>query len=396
MFLLLYCAAPVDALSDTVLSGDTTYVKRSGYVDYTVRISQNPGVCAFLVYLDFDTSVFAAEYDESRSEYCVTAGADFRAGDIHCNQNGSRGYVVSWYNAGGVVAADGPLFTLRLKAAGNARSGKYPVSVRYSAKNTLDADLSPLSVSCEAGSITVAPDTAALSVEAVEVSPGAECSLKVLVDENPGIAAYSVYLLLDTSVFSAIPDASGDGFTVRNGDGPAGDNLLCSNYNNKGYKVQWWNSTENLRAGTLFELPLSVLESASPGTYTVQLRIAAADTTDEHGIPVTTLLTDGTITVKAENWRDVSAGYDPGSETVTVSGTPCMTCSGNITLIAASYDSSGRLLGCRSVNVAGDAAGQAQTFMLPCPDPGGTIVRLFALDGATGKPLCDAYEVELN
>ena len=384
--LLLMCAAPAFAGGTAVLNGEAAYVKRGGYVEYSVRIQNNPGISAFLVYLDFDTALFSAEFDEARGEYPVTVGADFRAGDIHCNVNGGRGYVVSWYSTGRAVAADGVLFTLRLKAADDAASGEYPVTIRYSAKNTLDSGLSPVSLVCQAGSITVAPDAAVLAVAELEVHPGETCSLRVRIDENPGIAAYAVYLLLDTSVFSAIPADDGTGYAIVNGDGIAGSNLLCSAYAKRGYKIQWWNSTENVRAGTLFELPLMVSENAAPGTYAVQLRITAADTTDEHGVPVKAALSDGMITVKAQTWAEVTAKY--GSGTVTIGGTPCEAASGDV-LMAASYDGSGRLLDCRIVNA--DAAGQRQSFTLSCPEPGSTTVKFFILDAATKAPLCEAY-----
>lgn len=377
------------------ISGETEYVKKGGYVDYTVSISNNPGISAYLIYIDCNINVFSVDYDASAQAYKVTNGSDFLAGSINCNVNGTKGYQVSWYDGSGYVKKDGALFTLRLKAAENAAAGEYPVTVRYSEKNTLDANMAKLPLSCSSGTITVAPDTAKLTVESCEATAGEQFSLKVRVDENPGIAAYSVYLLFDTAVFSATPADGGDGYTVISGSEFAASNILCNTYSNKGYKIQWWNSTESIRPGTLFELPLTVSDSAAPGEYAVQIKVSAADTTDEKGVPISTILIDGTISVRVETWKDVGTTYNAAAKTLTVTGTPCMKGkSGSVTLTAASYAENGQMLSCKVASVSNAAPQQPQSFTLSCPDRAKTTVKLFALDGVTYKPICEAYIIE--
>ena len=394
--LSLLCTGVANADAAASINGETEYVKKGGYVDYTVCISDNPGISAYLIYIDCNTDVFSVDYDVSAQAYKVANGSDFLTGSIQCNVNGTRGYQVSWYDSNGYVKKDGVLFTLRLKAAEDAAAGEYPLTIRYSEKNTLDANMSKLPLSCSSGSITVAPGTAKLAVECCEATTGEQFSLKVRVDENPGIAAYTVYLLLDTTVFSAVPADGGDGYAVISGDDFAASNILCNTYSDKGYKVQWWNSTEAIRPGTLFELPLTVSDGAAPGEYAVQVKVSTADTTDEKGAPISTTLIDGTITVQVETWRDVSATYNASSKTVTVTGTPCMKgTSGSVTLIAASY-ANGQMLSCKVAGVSNAAPQQPQSFTLSCPDRAKTTVKLFALDGGTYKPICEAYIIEVG
>lgn len=395
--MLLFLTVPVLAATGPTVTGETEFVKKGGYVEYSVSISDNPGISAFLIYIDCDQSVFSLDYDETDQSYKVTCGEDFRSGTMKCNVNDNKGYQISWYHSTGSVQADGNLFTLRFKASTDVQPGTYPITLRYSEKNTLDANMERLPLTCVSGTITVASDTAKLAVESTEAAAGEQFTLRVRIDENPGIAAYAVYLLLDTSVFSAIPTESGEGFTVTSGTELARENILCNTYSSKGYKIQWWNSTENIRAGTLFELPLIVSDSADAGEYSVEIKVSAADTTDEKGVPLTTELTDGTITVRTENWKNVTAEEDSAQNTVTVTGTPCVSGpSGNVNLIAASYTESGQMLSCRVIRTEKTALNEPKIFTLACPERANTTVKLFILDVESGVPLCETYTVDLD
>ncbi len=395
--MLFLLAVPVPATTGPTVTGETEFVKKGGYVEYSVSISDNPGMSAFLIYIDCDQSIFSLDYDETDQSYKVTCGEDFKSGTMKCNVNGSRGYQVDWYHGTGSVQADGTLFTLRFKASADVQPGTYPITIRYSEKNTLDASMERLPLTCISGTITVASNTAKLAVENTEAAAGEQFTLRVRINENPGIAAYAVYLLLDTSVFSAIPAESGEGFMVTNGTELAKDNILCNTYSNKGYKIQWWNSTENIRAGALFELPLLVSESAQTGEYPVQIKVSAADTTDEKGIPITTELTDGTISVKVEHWKNVTAEDGTTQNTVMVTGTPCVSSpSGSADLIAVSYAESGQMLSCQAIRAENTALNEPKSFTLACPDRSKTTVKLFILDAESGAPLCEVYTVDLD
>ena len=397
-YFLLLCTGTASAQASAIVTGETEYVKRGGYVDYTVSISGNTGISAYLIYVDCNTDVFSVDYDEAAQTYKVERGSKFQSGTIGCNVNDTRGYQVSWYDSNGYIEEDGSLFTLRFKASSTAKSGEYPVTIRYSEKNTLNQDMSRMPLTCVSGKIYVAPDQAFFSVETCEAVAGETFNLKVRLDENPGIASYYVYLLFDTSVFSATLKENGEGYQILSGEEFAGDNILCSAYqssNYTGYRIQWWNSTDSIRPGTLFELPLTVSENARIGDYPIRIRISQADTTDEHGTSVAATLVDGTVTVKVEKWKDVSFSYNTQNKTATVSGTPCMTgASDSVTLIAASYAENGKMLACKVVSVSGTAPLQPQSFTLSCPDRNTTTVKLLALDGGTYAPICEAYLIE--
>lgn len=393
--LFLLCMRTAYAESGAYITGETEYVKKGGYVDYSVNISGNPGISAYLIYVDCDTDVFSLDYDDASQAYKVTNGPDFLDGTINCNINGTRGYQVSWYSGTGYVQKDGDLFTLRLKVADNAREGTYPVTIRYSEKNTLDTNMEKLPLTCVSGTITVAPNIAKFTVENCEAIPGEQCILRVRIDENPGIAAYSIVLLMDTNMFSAIPKDNGDGYAVASGSKTAPQNILCNSYRTTGYRIQWWNSTEDIRAGTLFELPLMVSENAAPGTYEVTIQVIPADTTDEKGNRVSTQLENGSITIGDNSWKAVTADYNSSAKTVTVTGTPLMKGpSGSVNLIAASYSDKGQMLSCKMIAVENAALSTPQSFTLTCPDREKTVVKLFAVDGKTYVPLCKPFLID--
>lgn len=395
MVLVLLCAGTANAELNTVITGENEFVKPGGYVDYSVSISGNPGVSAYLIYVDCDMDVFSLDYDNAIQAYQVTCGSGFLDGTVSCNVNGARGYQVSWYNGTGYVQTDGVLFTLRLKAVDNAKAGVYPITIRYSEKNTLGANMERVSLKCVSGTVTVASNTAKLVVEDCEAAAGEPCTLSVRIDENPGIAAYSVILLMDTNIFSAIPKGSGEGYAVTSGSRTAPQNILCNSYRTTGYRVQWWNSTEDIRAGTLFELPLMVSEDAVPGTYEVEIQVVSADTTDEKGNRVSVQLENGEITIGDNSWKDVTAGYNTSAKTVTITGTPLMKGpSGSVKLIAASYSEKGQMLSCKAIAAENAVLSKKQSFTISCPDREKTVIKLFAVDGETHVPLCSPFLID--
>lgn len=103
-------------------------------VNMTVTIDANPGIAAFLVYIDCDPGVFAAEYNETSQDYTVCQGSFASGGTIICNKNGTSGYKVLWYNTTESVNT-GSAFTLPVTISENAPCGDYEIGVRVSQAN---------------------------------------------------------------------------------------------------------------------------------------------------------------------------------------------------------------------------------------------------------------------
>lgn len=396
--LLLTLGNSVAVLADSIpiVTGDTAYVKSGGYTDFSVNISGNTGLSAYMIYVECDTDIFSVEY--GTNSYLVETGQGFSAGEAICNTYRNKGWVISWYCTGN-VRADGELFKLRIKASENAPSGTvYPVKISYSEKNTLNGNSEPTPLKCIDGSIKIAPETAEMRIVDNEGVPGGKVNLEVKMDSNPGIAAYMVYVLCDTTVFAANYDSESGEYEVIKGDCTPGGTIICTKYGNRGYKIMWYSATETLKDGTMFVLPLNVSEEAEYGNYTIRLEKSAANITNASGATVQTITTSGTVTLKESTWGDVNVSLNEIEKTISISASPQTVSENqsisNVKIIAASYSSDGQMKDLKMQDFDFDA-NEEYNFTVNASD-GETTVKLFVWQYNNIMPILNPYIVSVT
>lgn len=172
MALALPGASAAGTPTVSITSGE---VEAGGEVTLTVSITDNPGIAATLIYIYFDTSVFAVDPDSG----LYAAGSFRKDGGLIGNSialakaNGrydgdmsKDGVLALWYNGSGMnTTGDGKLLTVTLQALTGAANGSYTVSVGYSLEDTCNQNGDIVRLSTVSGTVTV--------TGGVEADPGA-------------------------------------------------------------------------------------------------------------------------------------------------------------------------------------------------------------------------------
>ena len=109
--------------------------KPNGTVALQVDLPENPGIIAYQFLISCDRGVFYAVYDEENG-YSCEPGAASENGTVLVSPYQDEGYLVTWFTAEKSTRT-GNLFTLTLRVSDEADDGTYPITVSYSAVNTI-------------------------------------------------------------------------------------------------------------------------------------------------------------------------------------------------------------------------------------------------------------------
>lgn len=133
-------------------TAETVESRDNSEVEYAIRITDNPGIAGFRLYLAYDTSVLAPMTDGSGNPL-ISGGEGFDSGSFYSSRTRS-GCQILWNHTGDVMA-EGIVFRIRFTVAGQAAPGTYPVTLTYRAEDTINCEEEPIVFSCESGAIEV-------------------------------------------------------------------------------------------------------------------------------------------------------------------------------------------------------------------------------------------------
>ena len=278
---------PATVYADNVTaSGDT--------VEVSVRISNNPGLAAFLINLKYDRTVFSIAKQDG--ELAITQGNFSSAGTLIGTENKS-GCKVTWFNTND-VRSDGILFKVILNVADGAEIGKYPINVSYSTKDTVNKDEELVPMSCANGSVTVKPFIPTISIPNLNVEPGNTVTLPISISDNPGIEGLDVIIEYDTGTFAPVCETEGE-LEITPSEAFA-NGLMVGAEKDYGCRILWSNTAEVKANGLFAEIKLKVLPQAKGGLYQIGLSNVAENTLNAADEKLTFVCTSGTIKVEQQ------------------------------------------------------------------------------------------------
>lgn len=334
------------AMDTAVITGNECRGKSGETVEFTVEIEQNTGIAGFMFYIQCDTDVFSLEWDDGVESYHIEPGDVTRSGTLTCAAYGTDGWKVTWYQPQNTVQ-DGKLFTLRFTIAAGTPIGDYPIKVTYSRANTVDENGVRVPLSVKARSIRVLPHEASFTTEVNTASaPGNQIELSVMIEKNPGIVAFVIYIDCDTKSFSLIQNEESGNYLIEPGAFSDGGTWIANTNGERGFRIIWYHNVNAYDSGTLFTLPITVLESASMGEYTFDVRVSEIDLTDVTGqkIPIESV-SNASVLLKHIEIASASLRIDGNSgRAEVVVNTKFIHTSNPVLLCVASYTYGGRMM----------------------------------------------------
>ena len=146
IFIFAILSNSVLADAATKIYGDNIQCNSGETVEYSVKISGNPGMTAFVIgaVCEDDWIYFGDEVKQG----------DFTSEGTFTGENDVRFINTAWYNVDG-VKGDGTLFTFDVHVSPSAPSGEYPIEVLVSQENIIDGDLNEIEYEAIDGCIDV-------------------------------------------------------------------------------------------------------------------------------------------------------------------------------------------------------------------------------------------------
>lgn len=281
----------IKAESVSTLAGET--------VEYTVSLSGNPGIAAFLIELSFDKAKFNLLKDAETGAPVCKSGNVTAQGNLICTET-EYGCKVLWYNT--VNAYDnGALFTVALAAASSAPVGDYNVRLSYSKANTVNINEDKINLNCVDGMVTIR-EYEPKFIGQVLTSTNSKIEYGVSVQDNPGMAGFLIELNYDQSIFE-IESSNGE---VMATSGPAINTGNIAAREENGKVSVLWSSARNVYGdGLLFTVTMRRKENTPVGIYPIYLSYDASNTMDEHTRPVSFSCVDGSIKLVTNNTSSV-------------------------------------------------------------------------------------------
>ena len=271
----------IEAESVSTLAGET--------VEYTVSLSGNPGIAAFLIELSFDKGAFSLLEDvETGTPICESGNVTVQ-GNLLCTET-DYGCKVLWYNAEN-AHDDGALFTIRLAAAPDAPVGAYAVNLSYSKANTVNVNEDRLELKCVDGAITVREYEPKFIGQTLTCTDS-EIEYGVSVQDNPGMAGFLIELSYDQSVLEI---ESFNGEVLATGGQAINTGNIAAREENGKVRVLWSSARDVHSDGLLFKVTMRRKENAPVGIYPIGVSYDASNTMDEQTCPVNFSCVDGSI-----------------------------------------------------------------------------------------------------
>ena len=372
-----------------MISGSDCRGKSGETVDFTVEIKHNPGIAGFMFYIECDTELFSLEWDNEVESYHIEAGDVTRFGTLICTAYGTKGWKVTWYQSQNAVR-DGELFTLRFTIAANAQIGEYPIKITYSGANTVDENGTRVPLSVENRSIRVLPHVASFSTTVNAASaPGNKIDLSVMIDNNPGIAAFVIYIDCDTSCFSLVQDELSGNYLIEPGDFSGGGTWIANTNGERGFRIIWYSNVNAYNSGVLFTIPIIALESAPVGEYTFDIHVSEVDLTDASGeiIPIESV-SGASVLLKHIAIESASLQIDENSgRAEVIVNTKFVHTSNPVLLCVASYTYGGRMMEIVMQPVVGNGGADQMVISLAKRLHKDATVKIFVLSSDSFAPV---------
>lgn len=359
-------------------------------VELPVTLDTALDLACFWIEITADAEIFSVPDGEP-----VLRGDFSDQGTMMCNALEEGRWKVIWYNDTD-VSCSGELFRLRLNISPEAAAGDHPVRISCYSENTHNlAGVSP-EIACSAGNVHVEGvplGQAAMQIREISpVGPGGYADVTVELTQNPGLAAFQLYLEGDTACFSVEPRSDGGGLQITGGE--ILDKLpVCNLHGSTGWQIYWYSTTNLKDTGTLFTLRLKVSPEAAAGDYPLSLTAVDANTVDESGKPVTVRTSGAVVPVR-------TATLENSSVEKTGRGAVANICLERLSrektadVIVAAYDKNGKMLQAARREISGTSSGREEV-LLSAADPQG-YVKFFALEHGNSQPLCQAREIQLG
>jgi len=156
--------------------------------------------------------------------------------------------------------------------------------------------------------MAAAAEEPTISVSSGNAKAGGSVTLTVSIKNNPGLAAWVIYLYYDTSVFSVDPgsDLAASG-SFRSAGGLVGNSIENARKNGRysgdagkdGVLALWYNgSGRNTSSdGAMLTVTLHVSDDASNGTYQIGVDYSESDTGNKDGEKIALATKAGSVTV---------------------------------------------------------------------------------------------------
>ncbi len=160
----MFCVDCAVAETTTKIYGDTLECNSGDTIKYSVSISGNPGMTAFVIgaYCENDWVYFDDE---------ITQGS-FSDKGTFIGDNDVRFANAAWYCVD-AVSNDGTLFSFDVHVSPSAPDGDYPIKVMVSQENTIDGDMKEIEYEAADGVIKVThvePDMSQYTEQDVDLS----------------------------------------------------------------------------------------------------------------------------------------------------------------------------------------------------------------------------------
>ena len=144
------------AATGAIIRGGCTQSKPGTSLTYTVSVEGNPGIAAFVINIRSELDGLKLKQD-SDGEYMVKRGTFSDSGTVFANADDTGGWNVLWFNIEDCTD-DGSLFELEFDVPDDISAGEYPVSLSYSAVDTVNVSGEKIDFAVEDGSITILPE----------------------------------------------------------------------------------------------------------------------------------------------------------------------------------------------------------------------------------------------
>ena len=182
---------------------------------------------------------------------------------------------------------------------------------------------------------TMAAGQATVSLSSGEVKAGETVTLTAQISNNPGVAAYMLYIYYDTSVFTLDPSSDLNAAGVFGSSGMTiGNSIELARANGRydgepdkdGALVLWFNGSgmNTTGDGSLLTVTLQAKAGAANGNYAVELGYSPDDTCNQDGQNVSLLTSSATVTVTggvADAPTTTPPAADSGTQTPEQPGT---------------------------------------------------------------------------
>lgn len=293
---LLNCIVivPVFAVEPASVQAEHTSALAGQIVEYRVSISGNPGLTGLRIKLSYDETVFEVIELENEAGLAVEKGEALTTGNVLASKT-TGGCQVFWYSTS-ESRRDGTLFTIRFKIHDAAALGTYPITLSYSASDTVNAAEQAVSLNVKDGSICVRTFAPTLYLGKASVSRGEEFDYIVCLQDDPGLASCGFKIVFDPEHFEFVTDQTTNTPIVTVGSGFLDGSIATKCYQN-GIEVLWYAAKNTTACGALVSIRLRAKENSSVGTKTVRLSLNAEQILNEDEQKITLKAENGEITV---------------------------------------------------------------------------------------------------